>query len=349
MATHFWNGVNLHNWFSSLSARALWSGQENFDGVKVVVVVGGGVGGKQFLIVLIKYEYLQLFVYKCWTLSWNFCIPVLLSGRGALEVVLCWLWVPWQMMVSQFIPYVTWTLHSSSVTRPQLCHLRPPQPPLCDSKCHCDLHSPPETRPQLSCDYLASDSPRPRSVQASGVRSTATVHGKQSGQYVWLLVGCPVVCVLRTLQYCTVYCTLPSLASVTCCRCDHAMTVPPCVCVCLDAQMRSWIVWMHRWGHVLDMDCLDAHMRPWTGHGSWFQALNQNRSVLLLHSIVMPCFYVDFKHQLGKFQKYISGLEPKCPPQLSSSSEKLAKSLQPTLESSSVQTAEPIAKCHTIL
>ena len=44
----------------------------------------------------------------------------------------------------------------------------------------------------------------------------------------------------------------------------------------------------------------------------------------------------------------ISGLEPKCPALLLLS-EKLAKSLQPTLESSSIQTAEPIVKCHTIL
>ena len=48
-------------------------------------------------------------------------------------------------------------------------------------------------------------------------------------------------------------------------------------------------------------------------------------------------------------QPQISGLEPKCPPLLSSSSEKLAISSQPTLESSSIQTTEPIVKFHTIL
>ena len=41
--------------------------------------------------------------------------------------------------------------------------------------------------------------------------------------------------------------------------------------------------------------------------------------------------------------------KPKCPPALLLSSEKHAKSSEPTLESSSIQTAEPIVKCHTIL
>ena len=51
----------------------------------------------------------------------------------------------------------------------------------------------------------------------------------------------------------------------------------------------------------------------------------------------------------------ISGLEPKCPALLLSSSscsknsQNLHKSSQPTLESSSIQTAELIVKCHTIL
>ena len=45
----------------------------------------------------------------------------------------------------------------------------------------------------------------------------------------------------------------------------------------------------------------------------------------------------------------ISGLEPKCPPAPALLSEKLAKSSQPTLESSSIQTTEPIVKFHTIL
>ena len=48
-----------------------------------------------------------------------------------------------------------------------------------------------------------------------------------------------------------------------------------------------------------------------------------------------------------KKSQIFSGLEPKCPLLLScSSSEKLTKSSQPTLESSSIQTAEPIVKCH---
>ena len=48
----------------------------------------------------------------------------------------------------------------------------------------------------------------------------------------------------------------------------------------------------------------------------------------------------------------ISGLEPKCPPPPSATlknSQNLHKSSQPTLESSSIQTAEPIVKYHTIL
>ena len=40
---------------------------------------------------------------------------------------------------------------------------------------------------------------------------------------------------------------------------------------------------------------------------------------------------------------------PRIEPSVLLSSEKLAKSLQPTLERSCIQTAEPIVKCHTIL
>ena len=51
---------------------------------------------------------------------------------------------------------------------------------------------------------------------------------------------------------------------------------------------------------------------------------------------------------IKKKSQIFSGLELKCPPLLLSctSSEKLTKSSQPTLESSSIQTAEPIVKCH---
>ena len=42
---------------------------------------------------------------------------------------------------------------------------------------------------------------------------------------------------------------------------------------------------------------------------------------------------------------YLPGIEPS----VLLSSEKLAKSSQPTLDSSNIQTAELIVKCHTIL
>ena len=54
MASHLKNGMILHNQFSGLGARALWSCLENVDYVLVVivVVVGGGVVvvGKYFLL-----------------------------------------------------------------------------------------------------------------------------------------------------------------------------------------------------------------------------------------------------------------------------------------------------------
>ena len=44
----------------------------------------------------------------------------------------------------------------------------------------------------------------------------------------------------------------------------------------------------------------------------------------------------------------ISGLQPKCSAAAPKNSQNLRKSSQPTLESSSIQTAEPIVKFHTI-
>ena len=62
-----------------------------------------------------------------------------------------------------------------------------------------------------------------------------------------------------------------------------------------------------------------------------------------------PCLivflYFQFNFEWVMNEYIISGLELKCPPLLLPlSSEKLAKSLQPTLESSSIQTAEPICQ-----
>ena len=52
--------MTFHNWLSGLGARALGSCQSNFDGG--VGARGGGVviGGKQFLIVLIYFTWLEI-------------------------------------------------------------------------------------------------------------------------------------------------------------------------------------------------------------------------------------------------------------------------------------------------
>ena len=60
--------MTLHNWFSGLAARALWSCRENFDGGggRGVVVGGGGGVGKFFFIVLMSKIYshaVNCFIY----------------------------------------------------------------------------------------------------------------------------------------------------------------------------------------------------------------------------------------------------------------------------------------------
>ena len=86
-------------------------------------------------------------------------------------------------------------------------------------------------------------------------------------------------------------------------------------------------------------------------NGAVSSAIYYNKKNFLDGSSVRDYFtlcLVIFLFVHGTVSSAISGLEPKCPPLLLLS-EKLAKSLQPTLESSSIQTAEPIVKCYTIL
>ena len=74
------------------------------------------------------------------------------------------------------------------------------------------------------------------------------------------------------------------------------------------------------------------------------EKLQEMAKIPILQKLTQLCTVILHVHVCKAIlYKSISGLEPKCPPA------PLKKSSQPTSDSSSIQTAEPIVKCLTIL